>query len=327
MNKVLVTGAAGYVGSVLVRQLLRAGYEVVGVDLLCFGGESLLGVINDPGFHLHVGDLRDPAVQEEALRGVDAVVHLAAIVGDPACARQPELAEALNWTVSKELFDRCTADGSRIERFVFGSTCSNYGKMADEEWVDEDAPLRPISLYARLKVAMEEYILTRDPRDGLTATSLRFSTIYGLSPRPRFDLTVNEFTREIVLGRQLQIYGEQFWRPYCHVEDLAEACRMVLEAPPEVVAGRVFGVGSSSQNYQKATLAEMLRSIRPDADIQFVHKEEDPRNYRVNFDRIRDELGFRPRFTVQDGINEIARAIEDGMITDPDNPNYRNIGP
>ena len=325
MKRILVTGAGGYIGSVLVRRLLRAGYEVTGLDVLRFGGESLLGVMNEEGFRLVAGDLRDGGAREKALEGIHGVVHLAAIVGDPACAREPELAEALNWNASKELFDRCAAPGSTVARFIFASTCSNYGKMEGDGYVDESSPLRPVSLYARLKVRMEEYVIGHEPRDGFVATSLRFATAYGLSPRPRFDLTVNEFTREVVLGRPLEIYGEQFWRPYCHVEDLARSCQMVLEAPPGLVAGQVFGVGSTSENYQKATLAEMLREIRPDADIRFVPKHEDPRDYRVDFSKIRKTLGFEPHLTVPHGIREFARAIEEGIISDPDNPRYRNL--
>ncbi len=325
LKRILVTGAAGYIGSVLVRHLLRAGYEVIGLDVLRFGGEALLGVLNDRDFELVVGDLTESGVQEKALRGVDAVVHLAAIVGDPACAREPELAEALNWRASKELFDRCAAPGSGVERFLFASTCSNYGKMEGDGFVNEESPLRPVSLYATLKVKMEEYVLGHEPRDGFAATSLRFATAYGLSPRPRFDLTVNEFTREVALGRTLEIYGEQFWRPYCHVEDLSRACRVVLEADASLVGGRVFGVGSTAENYQKASLASMLREIRPEADIQFVPREEDPRDYRVDFSRIKEELGFEPQWKVRDGILQIERAITEGWISDPDNPRYRNI--
>ncbi|MFC2174226.1 NAD-dependent epimerase/dehydratase family protein, partial [Acidobacteriota bacterium] len=322
---ILVTGAAGYIGSALVRRLLQNGYEVTGLDVFRFGGESLLGVMNDVGFRIVVGDLRDDAVQENALKGVDAVVHLAAIVGDPACAQDPELAEAVNWSASKCLFDRCAEMGSGVKKFLFASTCSNYGKMEGDGYVSEDSPLRPVSLYARLKVRMEKYVLGFDKKNGLIATSLRFATAYGLSPRPRFDLTVNEFTREIILGRTLEIYGEQFWRPYCHLEDISLACQIVLAADPSAVAGQVFGVGVTRENYQKATLAKMLWELRPQADIHFVPKDEDPRDYRVDFSKIQETLGFNPRFTVREGIQEISGAIKEGMIGNPDDNRYRNV--
>jgi len=322
-GRVLVTGAAGYIGSVLVRRLLSEGENVTGLDSLKFGGESLLGVLDNDRFRLTVGDLRDGDAVREALVGVDRVVHLAAIVGDPACAKAPEEAEEINWAATKKLFDRC-AQSDQVRRFVFGSTCSNYGKMEDVSFVNEDSPLRPLSLYARLKVRMEEHLLARESDKGMIGTSLRFATAFGLSPRPRFDLTVNEFTREVVLGRTLEIYGKQFWRPYCHIHDIARACRIVLSAPRERVASRVFGVGSTAENYQKATIAELLKEKYPEADIRYVHRDEDPRDYRVDFSKIDKELGYSVTRTVPNGIAEYARAIEAGIIRDPDNPQYRN---
>lgn len=321
--RVLVTGAAGYIGSVLVRRLLDSNYEVSGLDALRFGGESLLGVMDDNRFRLAVGDICDPEVVEDALDGIEAVVHLAAIVGDPAVAREPELADRVNWQASKSLFDRCLGrDG--VQRFVFASTCSNYGRMEGEAFVDESAPLRPVSLYARQKVQVEEHILNGEPRDGFAATCLRFATAYGLSPRPRFDLTVNEFTREVVLGRTLEIYGKQFWRPYCHVVDLCRACLLVLEADAGAVDREVFGVGDSAENYQKAMIADVLRELRPRADIQYVHRDEDPRDYRVDFSKIQRALGFEVTRRLPDGVREYAEAIESGLITDPDSLKYRN---
>jgi nucleoside-diphosphate-sugar epimerase len=321
--KVLVTGAAGYIGSVLVRLLLAAGHEVAGLDALLFGGESLLGVLGHERFRLVAGDIRDEAAVGEALAGSEAVIHLAAIVGDPAAAREPELAEQVNWLGSRSLFDRSAATGS-VRRFIFASTCSNYGKMAGEGFVDETSPLRPVSQYARQKVRMEEYIRDHPSRDGLVATSLRFATAYGLSPRPRFDLTVNEFTREVVKGRTLEVYGKQFWRPYCHVVDLARACQLVLEAAPPVVDHEVFGVGDTAENYQKETIAAILLEMHPEAEILYVHRDEDPRDYRVDFSKIRTALGFQISRTVRAGIEEYADAIRRRIIADPDSPKYRN---
>lgn len=218
--KVLVTGVAGYIGSVLTTQLLAQGYEVLGIDSLMFGGDAIIGFYNNPKFSFVKADIRDIEQVKPHLQDVDAIVHLAAIVGDPACAKQPELAESTNWTGSKALLEAAHQQNN-IKRFIFASTCSNYGKMEGDELITEESPLRPVSLYAQLKVKFEKHLLEGDYRDDFVPTALRFSTVYGLSPRIRFDLTVNEFTRDVALGRELIIFGEQFWRPYCHVNDLA----------------------------------------------------------------------------------------------------------
>jgi len=326
VKTVLVTGVAGYIGSVLARQLLDKGYTVLGVDALFFGGESLVGIYNHPNFTFRKGDVRDDAFVKEIVTNADAIVHLAAIVGDPACRQQPELANAINWQASVNLFDTAKASGT-VERFVFASTCSNYGKMEGDDYITETSALNPISLYAELKVKFEKYLMENSGNNGMIATPLRFSTVYGLSPRMRFDLTVNEFTRDLALDRGLKIFGEQFWRPYCHVEDLAGSCICVLEADRELVNGDVFGVGDTSENYQKKMLADEMLKVMPDADIQYVDKNEDPRDYRVDFSKIHDRLGFTITKRVPDGIREIHDILKDGVISDPDSTKYRNSNP
>ena len=187
----------------------------------------------------------------DALEGADALVHLAAIVGDPACAQDPELSQAVNVDASRALFAEPPAG---VPRIVFASTCSNYGRMADPiVALDESAPLAPVSLYASQKVEIERELL-----EGGAATCLRFATVYGVSPRMRFDLTVNEFTRDLWAGRVLEVYGGQFWRPYVHVGDAARAIELVLARPDEDVGGRVFNVGDSGENYRKQDLVEMI---------------------------------------------------------------------
>jgi len=324
MRKVLITGAAGYIGSVLTRQLLRRGDQVRGFDNLSFGGESLLSVFADPRFEFVRGDIRDPEDVKKAISGVDAVIHLAAIVGDPACSKQPEIAKEINWDGSIALFEACNSSDS-IRNFVFASTCSNYGKMADVEFITESSPLNPVSLYAKLKVKFEDYLRNESSRIGMSTTSLRFSTVYGLSPRMRFDLTVNEFMRDVALGNELVVYGEQFWRPYCHVEDLAASCSLILDSDPKLVEDNVFGVGDTSENYQKKMLVEEILKIQPDALIKFVKKDEDPRDYRVDFSKIRDELGFSITKTVPQGLGEIQSAIMNGMVDDPYSIKHSNI--
>jgi len=317
---VLVTGGAGYIGSVVTRDLLARGYQVVAADALLFGGESLLDLLSHPAFRFSKTDISDAGQVDElfARHTFDGVVHLASIVGDPACKAQPELAERTIWDGSRNLFETCERHG--VERFIFASTCSNYGKVEGQEIVDEEAPLRPVSLYAELKVKFEQCLLERSTPVNFTV--LRFATVYGLSLRPRFDLTVNEFVRDALLRGELEIYGPQFWRPYCHVSDIARAVVLVLESTLDLVSGRTFNVGANDENYRKQMIADEIGKQIP-VKITMVERSEDPRDYRVNFHRIR-ALGFEPRLRLADGIEEIAGAVGDGLIADPYAARYRN---
>jgi nucleoside-diphosphate-sugar epimerase len=312
--KVVVTGGAGYVGSTLVPTLLAAGHQVRVFDSLLFGGDSLLGVWSEPGFRLTRGDVRDREALADVLQGAEAVVHLAAVVGDPACAREPALARAVNLDASLELIDLAQRAG--VARFIFASTCSNYGRMPDShEFVDETSALAPVSLYAETKVAVERALFDRRG-GGMAVTALRFATVFGVSPRMRFDLTVNEFTRSMLLDRHLVVFGEQFWRPYVHVRDVARAVALVLAAPADRVEGDVFNVGDTEQNFQKQQLVELIRPHAPDAAVEYVHRDEDPRDYRVSFGKIQRRLGFRITIPVAEGIAEVARLVGAGVSID-----------
>lgn len=319
-----MTGAAGYIGSVLVRQLLSRKYFVTGMDIMKFGGESLIDVFSHPRFTFVKGDIRDERDVKSGLKEADAVVHLAAIVGDPACAKQPELARETNWDASKMVFDLTTEQG-KVKSFVFASTCSNYGKMTGDGYVDERSELRPVSLYAELKVMFENYLLAYNKRKDFFPTSLRFATVYGISPRMRFDLTVNEFMREVTFDRELKIFGEQFWRPYTHVEDLAASCIAVLEAEKAKVDHEVFNVGDTKENYQKRMIAEEILKTVPAARIAYVHRDEDPRDYKVDFSKIKKSLGFRITKTVPQGLKEIHLLLKSGLISDPFSNKYKNV--
>ncbi|HEY7381991.1 MAG TPA: NAD(P)-dependent oxidoreductase [Gaiella sp.] len=316
----LVTGGAGYVGSVLVPELLASGRTVRVLDSL------LHGVLPEPiasgdGVELVQGDVRDDDLRRAALEGVDEVVHLAAIVGDPACSREPDEARSVNLEATR-LLVREAHDGG-VRRFVFASTCSNYGKLETDELATEDWELHPVSLYAETKVAAELDILAQSG-NGFSATCLRLATVYGASPRMRFDLTVNEFTRDVVLGRELVVYGEQFWRPYVHVRDAARGILLVLDSPAELVGSRVFNLGDSAENYRKLDLVEILRSRVPDANVSFVHRTEDPRDYRVSFEKIGAALGYTVSMRVPDGIDEVAALVSSGAVEDPFADVYRN---
>jgi nucleoside-diphosphate-sugar epimerase len=292
-------------------------------DVLLHGGRPLLPVWAHPQFEFVRGDVRDRAAVTAALDGVDAVVHLAAIVGDPACGKQPELAKAVNLDASLALLSEARRRG--VSRFVFASTCSNYGKMKDaDSYVDETSELAPVSLYAETKVAVERALLAEPASNGFSPTLLRFATVYGVSPRMRFDLTVNEFTMEMVGRGKLVVFGEQFWRPYVHVADAARAIETVLNAPTEKVRREVFNVGATEENYRKLDLVELVRPHAPQAVVDFVQKKEDPRDYRVSFAKVKAGLGFGLTRTVPDGIAEVARLVRDGVLTEFDGAEYRN---
>ena len=322
--KVLVTGGAGYLGAVLSLSLIEQGHQVRVLDNLKYGGRSLLALFGHPRLDLMVGDVRDRSAVERAVEQVDAVVHLAAIVGDPACARDPEAARASNERASLQLIR--SADTAGVSRFVFASTCSNYGKMSDQsKYVDEESELSPVSLYAETKVAVEKALLqSSDPSLKWCPTPLRFATVFGVSTRMRFDLTVNEFTMEMLTKKHLVVFGEQFWRPYIHVRDAARGIKLVLESAASKVAGRVFNVGSTDQNFQKQQLVDMIRPHVPDAVIEFVHKTEDQRDYRVSFARIADQLDFKITRTVAEGIQEVSALVRNNIISDFTEKRFRN---
>ena len=326
MKNILVTGGAGYVGSGLLSELLNKGYFVTCVDNLMFGGESLLDIWHNKNFTFINCDINRHEELDKIFskNNFDAVIHLAAIVGDPACKLNSDLAIKTNWESSKWLIDRSKNKG--VSRFIFASTCSNYGKMDDPEaYVDENSKLAPVSLYAELKVKFEKYMLSEMKKtDGFSPTSLRFSTVYGLSRRMRFDLTVNEFTKDLALEKELVIFGEQFWRPYCHVRDFSNAFITVLNSPIEKIAYNVFNVGDTKENYTKQMLVNEIKKVLPNSKIKYVVKNDDPRDYRVNCDKIKKELGFEISMKVIDGIMEIKRAIKENLIQDSEDQKYYN---
>jgi nucleoside-diphosphate-sugar epimerase len=318
----LITGGSGYIGSLLAEELREAGREVRVLDSLLHGQEDIAAEQEAAGIEVIRADIRDADARRRALAGAESVVHLAAIVGDPACARDPQAAEQVNVEATREL----VADASQagVERLVFASTCSNYGRMADPTVpITESGELSPVSLYAEQKVGMEKLIL--GGTNGVQPTCLRFATVYGVGRRMRFDLTVNEFTRDLWADRELEVFGEQFWRPYIHVRDAGRAVRTVLDAPAESVSGQVFNAGRSGENYRKLDLVEEIRKQTDRGSVSYVRRDEDPRDYKVSFDRIRAELGFETLMTVPDGITEIISALEAGSFGDPYDGRYRNV--
>jgi nucleoside-diphosphate-sugar epimerase len=319
----VVTGGAGYIGAALCRELLASGRTVRALDVLLHGQDDIADALAADGVEVVRGDLRDSAVRERVLAGADSLVHLAAIVGDPACALDPAQSNEVNVEGSRSIVQDAQRLG--VQKLVFASTCSNYGRMADPTVpITEDGELSPVSLYAEQKVGIEQALLNGSYGE-LKPTCLRFATVYGVAPRMRFDLTVNEFARDLWADRELEVFGEQFWRPYIHVVDAGRAVRTALDADPELVAGQVFNAGRSGENYRKLDLVEEIGRQTDSGRVTFVKRDEDPRDYKVSFDKIRDVLGFETLMTVPDGIGEVLAALDAGSFPDPFERRYRNI--
>lgn len=325
-HHVLVTGGAGYVGSVLTAELLRAGHRVRVLDSLLYGnGESLAGVAEHERFGFARGDVRDPDTVAAALEGVTDVVLLAALVGDPVCKRNPELARETNLDGARNVLRACEDAG--VGRLIFASTCSNYGLREDDRLATEDDELHPLSLYAETKVEMEREILAGDWT--FSPTVLRLATAFGISPRMRFDLTVSEFARELALGRELEVYDADTWRPYCHVEDIAAAVISALGAPSDDVRGEVFNVGGDEGNHTKRSIVTAaVEALGGEARVIWSEGGVDARNYRVSFAKIEERLGFSPRRTVPESVARVIEAVRSGMFADVESRPlyYGNLG-
>jgi nucleoside-diphosphate-sugar epimerase len=315
-RQVLVVGGAGYVGSTLSRRLLEAGHRVRVLDALIYGnGSSLAGLVDHDRFDFVKGDMRSPEDVRASLDGVTDVVMLAALVGDPVCKRNPEAAREINLDGAQNVLEAADALGAK--RFVFASTCSNYGLRETDTPATEEDELHPLSLYAETKVEMEGRILGQTSEMNLNPTVLRVATAYGMSQRMRFDLTIPEFTRELTLGHRLDVYDADTWRPYCHVEDISTAVMTVLSEAPESVSGEVFNVGGDDSNYTKRMLVEAaLEALDGEGDVRWVEGGVDARNYRVSFSKIHDRLGFTPAHAVPGAIARLVAALRAGVFDD-----------
>ncbi|MFN7930710.1 MAG: NAD(P)-dependent oxidoreductase [Blastocatellia bacterium] len=320
VEKILVIGGAGYIGSALLSKLLAKGYQVRLLDMLLYGNEPIAEVIGHPRLEVIQADFRDVSKVVEATRGMDAVIHLGAIVGDPACALDEELTIEVNLMATRMIAE--VAKGSGVERFIFASTCSVYG--ASDEMLDERSALNPVSLYARSKIASERVLMSM-ANDAFVPVCLRFGTIYGLSGRTRFDLVVNLLTAKAIVEKKITVSGGDQWRPFVHVDDAALAVFNVLEAPLDAVRNQVFNVGSEEQNYTIRQVGELINMLVPDAQLLDVAFDGDRRNYRVNFNKIRRTLGYAPQWTLERGISQVIEAMHGGKVTNYQDAKYSNV--
>jgi nucleoside-diphosphate-sugar epimerase len=314
---VLVTGGAGYIGSVLCGGLLRRGFKVTVLDTLLFGGDSLRGYTAHPDFAFQRADVRDKDAMASCFTGIDHVVHLAAIVGYPACAAAGRKDSFnVNLEGTRNVFTLAEERG--VRRFVFASTYSVYGVSGDGQPVAEESPLHPQSLYAQTKIAAENYLIEQAKTSRCAPVVLRFATLFGPSLRTRFDLIINQFVLEAIRKGRLVIYQKDYNRSFVHIADIIRAIELALEAGLTIIRGQTFNVGSNNGNYSKEELVALIRKYIPGLIVEYknLNYPEDMRDIRVSFDRIERRLGFKAKVSIEDGIREMAEAIRSGQLTD-----------
>ncbi|WP_454726324.1 MULTISPECIES: NAD-dependent epimerase/dehydratase family protein [Cupriavidus] len=322
-KRILVVGAAGYIGSGVCRKLLSAGFDVIGIDSLMYGATGLLPLLVTPQFTFLQLDIREHSRLQQELNRIRpfAVVHLAAIVGDPACKKMPQAARETNLVATKTLFDAASQSGTG--RFIFASTCSNYGLSGPETLLSEGDPLNPLSLYAETKVEAERWLIENSA--ALETYILRFGTAHGLSARMRFDLTVNEFARAIAMESQFDVYDSETWRPYCHVNDFAALICSICGETKVRTGPNVFNVGSDHENYRKIDLINAIaEATSRTAHFTDTGSGADRRNYRVSFARVASELKFEPQYSVAYSARQISEALSLSLFP-PHGAHYANV--
>ncbi len=325
---VLITGGAGYIGSLLTSELLHANYRVTVLDSLLFGGESLLPFLHHPNFHFIKADVTEPRAVKDSVKDgwqkPNAVVHLAAIVGFPACqAVGRQVAWKYNVDATKMVFEQSADLG--VARFVFASTYSNYGLAANGKPVTEESPLNPQSIYAETKIAAEKFLLSQ--KDTICAPmSFRFATLYGISPRTRFDLIVNQFVLDAYTKRELLIYQRGYSRSFVHVMDVTRGIMMGLEADEKKVCNQVFNLGTDKGNYTKDQIVNLVLKRLPETVVEYrdLTFGGDMRDITVSFEKVKRVLGYETTLTVDDGIREVLHALKTGLIRNPLDERYRN---
>lgn len=329
----VITGGAGYIGSLLCGLLLQRGTRVTVIDDLLFDGGPILPYLSHPNFQFVKGNVLDPDVLDAVLPpanspdppSISTVIHLAAIVGFPACqAVGREVAWRYNVEATQRVFD--AAERAGAERFLMASTYSNYGLAEDERPVTEDSPLHPQSLYAETKIAAEQFLTDRSKSSHCTPIIYRFSTLFGISPRTRFDLIVNQFVLEALTKRKLIIYQRGYTRAFVHVRDVCDAICLALYAPLSSVRDQVFNVGSDEGNHSKDEIVELVRKHVADTRVEYKDLSfgGDMRDICVSFDKIRSRLDYRPRVSVEQGVIEVRDALEMNLISSPHDRRYRN---
>jgi nucleoside-diphosphate-sugar epimerase len=326
---VILTGGAGYIGSMLTAELLRQGYRVTVIDDLLFGGESLMGFIKHTGFNFFKGDITEPGILRQAIKPdwekPSVLFHLAAIVGFPACqAIGKQAAYHYNVDAVKRVYEQAEAIG--VEQFVFSSTYSVYGESQENKILDENAELHPHSLYAETKIAAEEWLCSQADGKAPKPLIFRLATLYGISPRTRFDLLINQFVLDAFLTRELTIYQRGYYRSFIHVFDVVRGLIAGMLSDPSRLQDLIYNLGTDDGNYSKDEIVALIIKRFPDIDINYKDLSfgGDMRDIHVSFNRLKKALDFKASLSVDDGIRELTQALKYRMISKPLDRRYRN---
>ena len=320
MQKVLVTGGAGYMGSTLVPKLLDAGYQVRVLDCLLYGKEPLLSLGGRENFELLQGRIENRDTVKKAVKGMDSIIHLADLSNDPACALNPKLTLKIVQDGTKILLEE--AKKVAVQRFLFASSCSVYGNSADHDLTEETEPA-PVSLYSEMKAKNEKAVFAADDKDFDTCC-IRKSTLCGYSPRLRLDLVVNILTAHAVRTGSILVTSEGMWRPNLYVGDAADGYLLFLKSKSQKIKKQVYHLGGNKLNHTIEEIAEIVKSIVPGTKIAF-QETPDKRSYHLNFDKVRKELGFKPKHDVRDAALTVKRALDNNIITNFRDPLYFNV--
>lgn len=316
---ILLTGGAGYIGSVICREALSRGHRVLVADALWFDADAPRVFMANPRYEFRKMDIRE-RVPTDLFDGIDFVVHAAAVVGEPASKLYPDLTISVNDTATRQLIDMLKHE--RVRGFIFISTCSNYGLSGGV--ATEESGLRPLSLYAKTKIDIESYLMDRV--DWIDWTICRLSTVYGVSPRMRFDLTVNDFTLKAMTERRLDIFLPYTYRPYIHVADVANAVTTFIEQFDRV-KNEVFNIGFEGENYQKMHIARAIKRFLPEFEIMINDRGADLRDYRVDFSKLKKRLGLAKTMSLDGGIQEIVSLVCSRLTDHWRDPKYYNTSP